>query len=159
MPFEKKMRNLNRKLSFVFALLFNVSMLAGCAAPAAAPTAEPTAAPTAAPTAVPTEEPTAAPIVVTDALGRTVEFAELPQKIVIAGKGIPLIAKSAFLFPEAQDRVISYEFHLQMKDRNFIKTIFTKTENLPLLEKEDGAEQIAPFNPDLVIYKSVLYKG
>lgn len=130
-----------------------IGLLSGCAAPAT-PTAAPTAEPTIAATTAPTAEPTASPIVVTDALGRTVEFSELPQRIVIVGKGTTLLANSAFMFPEAQDRVIAYELRLQMKDRNFIQTIFTKNQSVTLLDKDAGPEQIAPLNPDLVITKT-----
>lgn len=139
--------------STVIVLAMLIGILAGCASPAA-PTAEPTELPTTVATAAPTAEPTASPIVVTDALGRTIEFSELPQRIVIVGKGTTLLANSAFMFSEAQDRVIAYELRLQMKDRNFIQTIFTKNQNVTLLDKDAGPEQIAPLNPDLVITKT-----
>lgn len=139
--------------SSLIILVMLIGLLAGCAAPAT-PAATPTSAPTTVATAAPTAEPTESSIVVTDALGRTVEFSELPQRIVIVGKGTTLLANSAFMFTEAQDRVIAYELRLQMKDRNFIKTIFTKTENVTLLDKDAGPEQIAPLNPDLVITKT-----
>ena len=76
---------MNKKvLGILVSLIVIAGMLAGCAQPT--PTAVPTAAPVA--TEAPTVEPTAipTPIVITDALGRTVEFAELPQRVVIAGK-------------------------------------------------------------------------
>jgi iron complex transport system substrate-binding protein len=139
--------------SLAIGLVLLVGILAGCAAPAT-PTAAPTEVPTVAATAAPTVEATAAPIVVTDALGRTVEFSELPQRIVIVGKGTTLLSNSAFMFSEAQDRVVAYELRLQMPERNFVKTIFTKTENVTLLDKDAGPEQIAPLNPDLVITKT-----
>jgi len=146
------MRRVKLGSSFIILVLL-IGLLAGCAAPATPPAA-PTAVPTTIAAAAPTAEPTASPIVVTDALGRTVEFSKLPQRIVIVGKGTTLLANSAFMFPEAQDRVIAYELRLQMKDRNFIKTIFTKTETVTLLDKDAGPEQIAPLNPDLVITKT-----
>jgi iron complex transport system substrate-binding protein len=123
-------------LSILAAVLMLVGLLCGCNKPS--------------------QEAAQTPITVTDALGRTVEFDSLPQRIVIAGKGTTLLANSAFMFPEAQDRVISYELRLQMPERNFIKTIFTKTANLPLLDKESGPEQIAPLKPDLVILKTYM---
>lgn len=147
----------NRLIPIAIVLVLVIGLLAGCASPAApttAPTTAPTEAQTAAPTAAPTEAAAASAIVVTDALGRTVEFSELPQRIVIVGKGTTLLANSAFMFPEAEDRVIAYELRLQMKDRNFIQTIFTKNANVTLLDKDAGPEQIAPLNPDLVITKT-----
>jgi iron complex transport system substrate-binding protein len=143
--------------SIAIVLVMLIGLLAGCAAPAtptSAPTSAPTEAPTVVATAAPTEAATASPIVVTDALDRTVEFSELPQRIVMIGKGTTLLANSAFMFPEAQDRVIAYELRLQMPERNFVKTVFTKTENVTLLDKDAGPEQVAPLNPDLVIIKS-----
>ena len=142
----------NQKLSLIVALLIVIGMLAGCATPAATATTSPTEVQTAAPT----EEPASSTIVVTDALDRTVEFTELPQRIILLGKGTTLLANSAYLFPEAQERIISYELRLQMKDRNFIQTIFTSTADMTLLEKDAGAEQIAPLNPDLVIMKTYM---
>lgn len=132
-------------------LILATALISGCAVPTAAPTNAPTEAP-----AVATETPTEAPIVVTDALGRTVEFASLPQRIVLAGKATTLLANSAFLFTEAQDLIVSYELRLQMSDRNFIQTAFPVTEGLTLLEKDAGPEQIAPLNPDLVIMKTYM---
>ena len=142
----------NQKLSLIVALLIVIGMLAGCATPAATATTSPTEVQTAAPT----EEPASSTIVVTDALDRTVEFTELPQRIILLGKGTTLLANSAYLFPEAQERIISYELRLQMKDRNFIQTIFTSTADMTLLEKDAGAEQIAPLNSDLVIMKTYM---
>ena len=142
----------NQKFSLIVALLIVIGLLAGCATPAATATTSPSEVQTAAPT----EAPASSAIVVTDALGRTVEFTELPQRIILLGKGTTLLANSAFLFPEAQERIISYELRLQMKDRNFIQTIFTSTADMTLLEKDAGAEQIAPLNPDLVIMKTYM---
>lgn len=145
------MKNNLVAIAIVFVLL--IGMLAGCAAPVT-----PTAMITEVPMSVETEAPTAivteSPFVVTDALGRTVEFSEHPQRIVMIGKATSLLAHSAFMFPEAQDRVIAYELRLQMPERNFVKTVFTKTESVILLDKDAGPEQVAPLNPDLVIIKS-----
>ncbi|MDP3450329.1 MAG: ABC transporter substrate-binding protein [Anaerolineaceae bacterium] len=145
------MKNNLVAIAIVFVLL--IGMLAGCAAPVT-----PTAMITEVPMSVETEAPTAivteSPFVVTDALGRTVEFSEHPQRIVMIGKGTTLLANSAFMFSEAQDRVIAYELRLQMPERNFVKSVFPKTENVTLLDKDAGPEQVAPLNPDLVIIKS-----
>ncbi len=139
--------------SFSIILVIFIGMMAGCAAPVTQ-TAIPTEVTETVSTETPASEVTQSPIVVIDALGRTVEFNELPQRIVMIGKATTLLANSAFMFPEAQDRVIAYELRLQMPERNFIKTVFTKTESATLLEKDAGPEQVAPLNPDLVIIKS-----
>lgn len=145
-----------RLVSSIVVVSILLSVLAGCASPAASPAVDVTEVPVEVITAEPTAEQTEAPIVITDALDRTVEFAELPQRIVLAGKATTLLANSAFMFPEAQERIVAYELRLQMKDRNFIETIFTDTPEMTLLEKDAGAEQIAPLNPDLVIMKTYM---
>ncbi len=148
-----------KKIVVLLASLIVIScLLAGCAQPT--PTAAPTQAPVAteAPTAEPTAVPTPQPIIVTDALGRTVEFAELPQRIVLAGKATTMLTGAFYLFPEALERVVSYENRSQTS-LNFIKTVFPTTESLTLLEKNASAEQIAPLNPDLVVMKTYMKKN
>jgi len=150
--------------------LVGVLALAACA-PAATPTAVPveptTAPPTAMPTAVPpTEAPTAAPtevppteapaeIVVTDALDREVIFAELPQRIVIAGRATTLVADAFFLFPEAAERLVGFEQRGQsaLKFLTVVDPTFTEK---TMLEMNAAAEQIAPLEPDVVILKSAM---
>ncbi|PKO01465.1 MAG: hypothetical protein CVU43_12890 [Chloroflexi bacterium HGW-Chloroflexi-5] len=143
----------NNLYAIAIVLVLLIGMLAGCASPAT-PTAIVAEVPTDVKTEVPTVIVTESPVVVTDALGRTVEFSEHPQRIVMIGKGTTLLANSAFMFSEAQDRVIAYELRLQMPERNFVKSVFPKTENVTLLDKDAGPEQVAPLNPDLVIIKS-----
>ncbi len=151
------MHTTHKNISALVVLLFVFALITGCSTQAPVATVEPVDISTKEPaTPAPTKEPTETPIIVTDTLGRTVEFNQLPQKIVFVGKATSLLTNSAFMFPEAEERVISYELRLQMKDRNFIKTAFPATENLVLLEKDAGAEQIAPLNPDLVIMKTYL---
>jgi iron complex transport system substrate-binding protein len=93
--------------------------------------------------------------VIVDALDRTVEFAELPQRIVVAGKSSLTIVDTLFLFPEAEERVVGLvvgrqnpgEF-LQFVDPDFGEKI--------VLEVESGPEQIAPLDPDVVILRSFM---
>jgi iron complex transport system substrate-binding protein len=143
------------KINKWFGLILSVGMLlgilAGCATPI--PAATPTQAPVV--TEAPTIAPTAAPITVTDALGRAVEFTTLPQRIVVAGKATPLLVNSIFLFPEAIEKVISYENRGQSKT-DFIRTVFPTMNSASLLAKDAGPEQIAPLNPDLVIMKTYM---
>ncbi len=47
--------------------------------------------------------------VVTDALGRTIEFAQPPQRIVAGGKAVRLTVDTLYLFPEARQRVVALE--------------------------------------------------
>lgn len=142
-------------IGLLASLIVISGLLAGCAQPT--PTAAPTEAPVAteAPTVEPTDMPTPEPIIVTDALGRTVEFTESPQRIVLAGKAVTMLNGAFYLFPEALEKVVSYENRSQ-SSLNFIKTVFPTTESLTLLEKNASAEQIAPLNPDLVVLKTYM---
>ncbi len=140
-------------LVMFISIIMVIGVLAGCAVPTAAPTAAPIA--TEAPTAEPSVAPTAAPVIVTDALNRTVEFAELPQRIVLAGKATTMLIDAFYMFPEALDKVVSFENRSQTAN-NFIKTAFPVTESITLIEKNAAAEQIAPLTPDLVVMKTYM---
>jgi iron complex transport system substrate-binding protein len=144
-------------LVFVISIVMVIGVLAGCTAPTATPTTDPTTAPIA--TEVPTVEPTVVPIqepvIVLDALGRAVGVAELPQRIVLAGKATTMLIDAFYMFPEALDKVVSYENRSQNAN-DFIKTAFPVTESLTLIEKNAAAEQIAPLNPDLVVMKTYM---
>lgn len=148
---------MNKKLLSIFvSLIVAGGMLAGCAQPA--PTAAPTAAPVA--TEAPTVEPTAipTPIVITDALGRTIEFAELPQRVVIAGKAGFMVSDAVYLFPEASERVVAYVKGSQTPN-DFISMVFPLATGITALDTSAAVEQIAPLNPDVVLMKSYLQKS
>jgi iron complex transport system substrate-binding protein len=149
---RRKAMNKKYLISFV-SLVMIIGVLAGCAAPTAAPTAATVV--TEAPIAEPTIAPTAAPVSVIDALGRTVEFDVLPQRIVLAGKATTMLIDAFYMFPEALEKVISFENRSQTAN-NFIKSAFPGTEALSLLEKNAAAEQIAPLTPDLVVMKTYM---
>lgn len=140
-------------LVMFISFIMTFGVLAGCAVPTEAPTAAPIA--TEAPTAEPSVAPTAVPVIVTDALNRTVEFAELPQRIVLAGKATTMLIDAFYMFPEALDKVVSFENRSQTAN-NFIKTAFPVTESITLIEKNAAAEQIAPLTPDLVVMKTYM---
>lgn len=140
-------------LIMVISVVLVIGVLAGCAAPIAAPTTAPMA--TEAPVEEPTLAPTSSPALVTDALGRTIEFAELPQRIVLAGKATTMLIDAFYMFPEALEKVVSFDPRSQSAT-SFIKTAFPITESLTLLEKNAAAEQIAPLTPDLVVLKTYM---
>lgn len=150
---------MNKKLlSTAVSVFVLLGMLAGCAKPV--PTAAPTEAPmaTQAPTAEPTAVPTPTPVVITDALGRTVEFATLPQRVVIAGKAGSLLADAVFMFPEAIDRVVGFVKGAQTA-HDFLTEVFPIKSDVAFLETTSSAEQIAPLKPDVVFMKSYLQKS
>jgi len=137
-----------------------ISLLAACAAPL--PTEAPvinetpaTAVPEVIETAVPTTEPAMEKISVTDALGRTVEFDQLPSRIMIVGKAAFMLLDAAYLFPEAPERIIAYELRSQT-GLDFVNTVFPGDGSMTVIEQDSGPEQIAPLNPDLVMLKVYL---
>jgi iron complex transport system substrate-binding protein len=150
---------MKRLFSTTLLIIFTAAMLVSCAAPT--PTTAPvhTEAPLVnSPQVVETKEPTEAPmekIVVTDALNRTVEFDEYPNRIMIVGKAAFMPLDAAFLFPEAKERIIAYELRSQT-GLDFIKAVYPESEKMTVMEMDSGPEQIAPLKPDLVIMKSYL---
>ncbi|HEB64823.1 MAG TPA: hypothetical protein ENJ02_04690, partial [Chloroflexi bacterium] len=95
------MKNHLRILLF-FALLFAL-VLAACSPATQTPEApEPAATEEAAP---PASE--SSPISIEDALGRTVTLEKPPERIVIAGFANLMLVDEAYLFPEAQEKVVA----------------------------------------------------
>jgi len=92
---------------------------------------------------------------VVDALGRTVEFAEPPQRIVVAGKSSLTIVDTLYLFPEASDRVVGLVVGNQ-KPGDFLQYVDPAFDQKAVLEVEAGPEQIAPLHPDVVIVRSFM---
>ena len=145
----------NRIFSPVFFLLVASLLLTACG-PAAtpAPTTPPTAASPETPTLAPS--PTAPPAVtVTDALGRQVTLPSPPQRIVITGKALIMIADAAYTFPEAPQRIVALGSASQGTS-NFIALIDPNYADKAIIQQDAGAEQIAALYPDLVLLKSYL---
>ncbi|MAT42886.1 MAG: hypothetical protein CL609_11130 [Anaerolineaceae bacterium] len=148
---------------FVFIVL--ISLLAACAAPAVntvtAPTAEPAAVePTAVePTQVEpaTAEPTApaetSEVVLTDVDGNTVTLPQHPQRIVVAGKATPYVLDTLYLFPDAAQKLTALEVR-GFDTQSFLSLVDPDVEVKNTIERDAGAEQIAPYDPDLVILKN-----
>lgn len=143
----------------MFMLIFLVA--AAACAPQATPTptfspatqAPPTAVP---PTLAPTQ-PAAAPaaggFTVTDALGRNVTFSQPPQKIVLAGKALFMVADAIYTFPDAGKSIAALGSTGQGTG-NFIPMIDPNFASKISLKSDAGAEQIAAVQPDCVIMKS-----
>ena len=100
-----------------------------------------------------TEAPT--PITITDALGRQVSLPAAPQRIVITGKALVMIADAVYTFPEAPERIIGIG-NAGQGSSNFIALIDPNYAQKAVLENNAGAEQIAALQPDLVLLKSYL---
>jgi iron complex transport system substrate-binding protein len=94
-------------------------------------------------------------LTVVDALGRTVEFTELPQRIVVAGKSSLTIINALYLFPEAKERVTGLVVGRQ-KPGKFLSFVDPEFDQKKVLEVEAGPEQIAPLKPEVVIVRSFM---
>jgi iron complex transport system substrate-binding protein len=140
----------NKLLSIV--LLASLLLSAACtvqATPAAVPA---TPVP---PTALPaTAVPTVSSFTVTDALGRTVTFANPPERIVLIGKALFMIADAIYTFPDAMNKVVALGSTAQGSG-DFVSMIDPNAKTKETLSASSvGPEQIAATNPDLVIMKS-----
>jgi iron complex transport system substrate-binding protein len=94
-------------------------------------------------------------IVVVDALGRTVQFAEPPRRIVVAGKSSLTIVETLYLFPQAAERLAGLVVGRQSPG-DFLGFVDPTFEGKAVLEVEAGPEQIAPLHPDVVILRSFM---
>jgi iron complex transport system substrate-binding protein len=94
-------------------------------------------------------------IVVTDALGREVTLQAPPQRIVITGKALIMIADAIYTFPEAPARIVALGKASQGTG-NFIALIDPAYADKAIIKQDASAEQIAALQPDLVILKSSL---
>lgn len=145
----------NKLLSIV--LLASLLLSAACTVQATSTAVPATPVP---PTALPaTAVPaTAVPIVssftVTDALGRTVTFANPPERIVLVGKALFMIADAIYTFPDAMNKVVALGSTAQGSG-DFVSMIDPNAKTKETLSASSvGPEQIAATNPDLVIMKS-----
>lgn len=92
---------------------------------------------------------------VVDALGRTVRFSKLPERIVVAGRSTLTVLDAMYLFPEAADRVVGLVSGRQ-DPGTFLAHVDARFADKTLLEIDAGPEQIAPLHPDVVIMRSFM---
>jgi iron complex transport system substrate-binding protein len=97
--------------------------------------------------------PSSGPFTITDAMNRKVTFAAPPQRIVIAGKALFMVADAVYLFPEASSRVVALGSTVQ-NTLSFIPVIDPAYGGKIVLDASAGAEQIAATKPDVVLLKS-----
>ena len=93
-------------------------------------------------------------ITITDALDREVKFSAAPQKVVVVGKALFMIADAIYTFPEASTKIAAIGSTAQTKNKDFIPMIDAKLDQKVMLESDAGPEQIAAVQPDCVILKS-----
>ncbi|MEA3309480.1 MAG: ABC transporter substrate-binding protein [Chloroflexota bacterium] len=93
-------------------------------------------------------------ITVEDALGRTVTFEQLPQRIVIAGRSNFMVNDAVYLFPQAAERVVALT---KANQRNEFTALFEpQIEDKARLTADASADEIAALNPDVVLLKSFM---
>jgi iron complex transport system substrate-binding protein len=136
------------KSVLIAILLVAGLVLAGCGSTPTAPTA---------PEVSPPPEALPGGTTVVDALGRSVQFEELPQRIVVAGKSSLTIIDTLYLFPEAKERVVGLVVG-QQKPGAFLSLVDPSFDQKAVLEVEAGPEQIAPLKPDVVVMRSFMKK-
>jgi len=93
-------------------------------------------------------------VTVADALGRTIEFARPPVRIVVGGRNSLAAVETFYLFPEAALRLAGTGGGNQ-KPGDFIGFVDPTFGQKPALETGAGAEQISALQPDAVVMKSV----
>jgi iron complex transport system substrate-binding protein len=94
-------------------------------------------------------------ITIVDALNREVILPATPQRIVLPGSEIFMIADAAYLFSGALQKITGMSDAGQ-GTANFIELIDPNYEKKATLEMDSDAEQIAALKPDLVLLKSDL---
>jgi len=93
------------------------------------------------------------PVTVTDALQRQVTFQQPPQRIVVVGKALFMVADAIYLFPEAAPRIAAIGQTAQNK-LDWIPIVDPSYKDKTILQSDAGPEQIAAVNPDAVLLKS-----
>jgi len=101
------------------------------------------------------EAPAGEEITITDALGREVVLDHPPERIVLTGKALFMIADAVYLFPDAMERVVGMGDRFQ-GEHNFMAMIDPAYDEKAILARDANAEQVAALQPDLVILKSYL---
>ncbi len=101
-----------------------------------------------------TDAPAADALVVTDALGRNVEFATPPTRIVVVGRGTYMVTGALFTFPAAQERVAGFEGGRFNDPATFLPFVDPNFGDKVILERNAGPEQVAPVTPDALVLKS-----
>jgi iron complex transport system substrate-binding protein len=92
------------------------------------------------------------PIKLTDASGRIIELAKIPQRLIIVGKAPFYPLHLLYTFPEGRQRLVSSEAKFDTAS-DFLPLIDPSFKNKAVLSRSPNVEQIAALKPDLVIMK------
>ncbi|PKO06437.1 MAG: hypothetical protein CVU41_06865 [Chloroflexi bacterium HGW-Chloroflexi-3] len=89
-----------------------------------------------------------------DATGKQVSLPALPERIVVAGKATPYVLDTIYLFPDAAKKLAALEVR-GFDTQAFLELVDPNVTVKNMLERDAGPEQIAPYQPDLVIVKNI----
>jgi iron complex transport system substrate-binding protein len=92
------------------------------------------------------------PIRLTDATGRVVELARIPQRLVVVGRGPFMVLHMLYTFAEGRQRLVGVE-NVGTTASDFLPLVDASFNTKKFLFKNPGVEQIAALKPDLVIMK------
>lgn len=93
-------------------------------------------------------------ITFTDGTGREITLPSVPQRIIVAGKATPYVLDTIFLFPDVAEKMAAIELR-SFDTQSFLQLVDPDVNITPMLERDSGPEQIAPYQPDLVILKNI----
>lgn len=94
-------------------------------------------------------------ITVRDARGREVTLPAAPERIVIAGRAVALLANALYLFPEVSDRVVAVGVTDQGLG-DFFSVLDDDPGEKTRLGRSAGPEEVLARDPDLVLLKSYM---
>ncbi len=100
------------------------------------------------------EDPVVISLEFVDATGRKVSLPYLPERIVVAGKATPYVLDTIYLFPDAAKKIAALEVR-GFDTQAFLELVDPDVNVKDMLERDAGPEQIAPYQPDLVIVKNI----
>lgn len=95
----------------------------------------------------------------TDALGRKITLPDLPQRVVVAGRGVALLADAVYLFPESFERVVAVSRTSQSPDGDFLALVDQRLPEKIAFETNVGAEQVVTARPDVVLLKPYMQEA
>ncbi len=101
----------------------------------------------------PTTGAEAGPIVIIDDTGHEERFETPPQRIVVAGRATFIVANTLLTFPEGRERMVTGESR-GIQNMEFYRLVAPNLDPDTFLERDAGPEQIAAFDPDVVLMKS-----
>jgi iron complex transport system substrate-binding protein len=97
----------------------------------------------------------AKPIRLTDATGRVVELAGIPQRLVVVGRGPFMVLHLLYAFPEGRQRLVGTEYK-GTSASDFLPYVDASFKTKSVLNSNANVEQVAALKPDLVIMKGVV---